>query len=355
MSEQQPRKLLRCTIKEEYVELTGDAVSAALLNQMIFWQEVINKSDSEKLAEIEVLERIGDHDKANKMRSQLRGGWFWKSAQELSDEIMFSTRPTVARKLKALVDNGIIESRKNDKKKFDHTNHYRVNLSFIQRELDKLGFSLEGYTLSRPSQNEDLPIAQNEQSKETPKVPIAQNEQSKVHYEQSAAYNEQSATHSEQSISRFTSLGLLSLEFEEEEVYTGRDPLIHMLINVSQTKAPTIRHEAFLQNLTMYNIKNEMGLQVVEYMKTQQQDINNYTCDAIDRTFAEFVKRSKTNDKVKVFPRWFATTIANKQFEVDQDDARADEARREEERFQRRLERYKNSSHQLAAATSEMH
>jgi len=44
---------------------------------------------------------------------------------------------------------------------------------------------------------------------------------------------------------------------------------------------------------------------------------------------SKFVKRSKTNEKVKVFPRWFATTIVNKRFEVNQDDARTDEARRE--------------------------
>ena len=63
---------------------------------------------------------------------------------------------------------------------------------------------------------------------------------------------------------------------------------------------------------------------------------------------SEFVKRSKTNDKVKVFPCWFATTIVKKRFEVDQDDACTDEARREEERFQRRLERYKSISQQKA-------
>lgn len=350
MLEQQPRKLKRCTIKEEYVELTGDAVSAAILNQMIFWQEVVNKSDSEKITEIEVLERIGDHDKANKMRSQLREGWFWKSAQELSDEIMFSTRPTVARKLKELVDNGLIESRKNDKKKFDHTNHYRVNLSFIQQELEKLGFSLEGYTLQRPVQKEAVsPIAQNEQSRETPILSIA-------HFEQSGAQNEQSGAQNEQSISRFTSLGFHSLAFEEEEeIYIGSDPVIHMLIKTSGTKGPTIRHEAFLQNITQYNINDVMAIQLIEYMASQNQDINNYSCEAIDRTFSEFVKRSKTHDKIKVFPRWFATTIVNKQFEVDQDEARQDEKRREEERFKRRLERYKILGEQQAAATSDRH
>ncbi|WP_139293531.1 hypothetical protein [Mycobacterium tuberculosis] len=58
MSEQ-PRKLRRCTIKEEYVSLTGDAVSAAILNQMIFWQEITNKSDQDVSRDITAYEKIG--------------------------------------------------------------------------------------------------------------------------------------------------------------------------------------------------------------------------------------------------------------------------------------------------------
>ncbi|MEC0238227.1 hypothetical protein P4H71_28335, partial [Paenibacillus kribbensis] len=351
MFEQQPRKLKRCTIKEEYVELTGDAVSAAIMNQMIFWQEVINKSDSEKIAEIEVLEQIGDHNKANKLRTQLRDGWFWKSAQNLSDEIMFSTRATVDRKLKALVDNGLIESQKNPdpKKKFDHTNHYRINLAAIQRKLEALGFSLEGYTIQRPLPNGNLPIAQNEQSEETPKLPIAQNEQSNAPYEQSDAYFEQSGTQNEQSISRFTSLGLPSLVFEEEEGYTGNDPVIHMCIKMSKTKLPTIRHEAFLQNLTRYRIDDNMGLEILAALHKNNKDINDYSCAAIDLTFEEYVNRSRSANKIKNLPRWFVTTIFNKQFDVDQDFAREDEQKREDEKLQRDLERWKAMGEQIAA------
>lgn len=343
MSEQQPRKLKRCVIKEEFVSLTGDAVSAAILNQMIFWQELVNKSDQEIQTEISAYEKIGDKRKIASLKKQMKNGWFWKAAKEMAEEVMFSTRQTVDRKMRALVDKGFMECRPNPDPRYV-TNYYRVNLAYIQTELNKIGFSLEGYALPEPQQKV-------EEMHEDTTYSIAQNEQ---YYMYGVAQNEQRVAQNEQ-VSNYLSLGFQSLSFEEEEVYTGRDPLIHMLIFVSKTKAPTIRHEAFLQNLTTCNIKNEMGIQIVEYMRTQKQDINNYTCDAIDRTFAEFVKRSKSNDKIKVFPRWFATTIVNKQFEVDQDDARADETRREEERFQRRLKRYKNSSNQMAAATSEMH
>lgn len=349
MSAQQPRKLKRCVIKEEFVSLTGDAVSAAILNQMIFWQELVNKSDQEILSEINAYEKIGDKRKVANLKSQLKHGWFWKAAKEMAEEVMFSTRQTVDRKMRVLVDKGFMECRPNPDPRYV-TNYYRVNLAYIQAELNKLGFSLEGYALPETQhkdhdseQNTTYGIAQNEQYH---MQGVAQNEQGVAQNEQRVAQNEQ--------VSNYLSLGFQSLSFEEEEVYTGRDPLIHMLINVSQTKSTTLRHETFLQNITKYNIKNEMAIQVIEYMTSQRQDINNYTCDAIDRTFSEFIKRSKTNDKIKVFPRWFATTIVNKQFEVDQDEARIDEEKREEERFQRKLERYKVLGQQMAAATSEM-
>lgn len=356
----EPRKLLRCTIKEEFVALTGDAVSAAILNQMIFWQELVNKSDQEILAEIRAYEKIGDKRKIAELRKQYKNGWFWKAAKEMADEVMFSTRATVDRKMRALVEKRFIDSKPNPDRRYV-TNFYHVNLAFIQSELAKLGFSLEGYALpeslvdANPKQQDTTyGIDQNEQYHIQG---VAQNEQGVAQNEQGVTQNEQRIAQNEQVIN-YLSLGLQSsgfqsLGFEEEEVYTGRDPLILVLLNVSKTKAPTIRHEAFLQNLTAYNIRSDMALKVVEYMASQQQDINSYTCDAIDRTFSEFVKRSQTGDKIKVFPRWFAATIVNKQFEVDQDEARADERRREEERLRKRLERYVIKAQEMAAATNE--
>ncbi|ALP38363.1 hypothetical protein ASL14_21465 [Paenibacillus sp. IHB B 3084] len=79
------------------------------------------------------------------------------------------------------------------KKKFDHTNHYRVNLAIIQRKLEMLGFSLEGYA--------------------------------------------------------------------------GNDPVIHMCIKISKEKLPTILHGAFLQNLTLYRIDDNMALEILAAMK----------------------------------------------------------------------------------------
>ncbi|MEV2909467.1 hypothetical protein ABNF65_12660 [Paenibacillus larvae] len=343
MSEQQPRKLRRCVIKEEFVSLTGDAVSAAILNQMIFWAELVNESDQEILNKIKAYEKIGDRLNVANLKKQLKNGWFWKAAKEMAEEIMFSTRQTVDRKMRALVKKGFMECRPNPDPRYV-TNYYRVNLGYIQSELHKLGFSLEGYALyepqNKPEKNTICSIAQDDQYQIWG---IAQDEQGVAQDEQGVAQDEQ--------VSNYQSLDVQSLDFEEEDVYTGNDPLIHILINTSGSKSVTIRHEAFLQNLTKYKIQDEFAIQVVEYMASRNQDINNYSCDAIDKTFSEFVKRY---DKIKVFPRWFATTIKNKQFEVDQDYARQDEQRREEERFQRRLERYKDIGNKLVAATSDM-
>lgn len=344
----EPRKLRRCVIKEEFVSLTGDAVSAAILNQMIFWAELVNDSDQEIMNTIKSYEKIGDKLKVANLKKQLKNGWFWKAAKEMAEEVMFSSRQTVDRKMRALVEKGFLECRPNPDPRYV-TNYYRVNLAYIQTELNKLGFSLEGYALPKLLKKEEYPLESTtygiDHKEQYHMQVVAQNEQGVAQNKQWVAQNEQ--------VIRYLSLGLPSLGFEEEEVYTGNNPLIHMLIKLSGTTGTTLRHETFLQNLTQYKIQDKMAMQLVEYMATQKQDINHYSCEAIDRTFSEFVNRSKTSDKIKVFPRWFSSTIESKQFEVDQDQARQDEQRREAERFQRKLERYKILGAKMASATLE--
>jgi DNA-binding MarR family transcriptional regulator len=148
------RKLRRVVIKEELVALTGDPIKAIILNQALYWTEIIYEADQDKIQQIESLKKIGESERAGKMTRELRHGWFWKSAEELTEEIMISTRATVDRKLRELVKEGYIMSRKNPTNKMDRTNHYRANIEFIQSELEKLGYALEGYPLSKKLYND---------------------------------------------------------------------------------------------------------------------------------------------------------------------------------------------------------
>ncbi|USK72644.1 hypothetical protein [Peribacillus asahii] len=47
------QKLKRVVLKEEMVAVTGNAVSGLILNQMVYWTEILNASDQEILKDIE--------------------------------------------------------------------------------------------------------------------------------------------------------------------------------------------------------------------------------------------------------------------------------------------------------------
>lgn len=137
-----PRKLKRAVIKEELVELTGSHVLALILQQFIYWSELVKDFDRFILEE--------------KQRAELNGietgieptsGWIYKTAEELSEETMLGLASTTMRyHLKKLVNMGFISERNNPKYRWDRTKQYRVNIVKIQHELWKLGFPLDKYS-----------------------------------------------------------------------------------------------------------------------------------------------------------------------------------------------------------------
>jgi DNA-binding MarR family transcriptional regulator len=137
----EPQKLKRVTIKEELVALTGNYVDAILLSQLLYWSE-----------------RIKDFDLFIKQEAELEGrepehchfGWIYKSCDELSDETMLGlSASNMKRHLERLRDLGFIEIRQN-RNKWDRRKEYKINLKYIQRELIKIGYSLDGYSLALP-------------------------------------------------------------------------------------------------------------------------------------------------------------------------------------------------------------
>lgn len=156
------KKLKRSIIKEELVEIAGDYIKAAILNQFIYWSERV--SDFDQFIEQENMraEAIGEQTR------ELTHGWIYKSAEEMSDETMLGLSATSMRThIKALIEQGFLSERNNPKVKWDRTKQYRVNILEIMQALDAIGCVLEGYRRvpSTPKSEDITPTIGNASSK----------------------------------------------------------------------------------------------------------------------------------------------------------------------------------------------
>ncbi|MFW6377752.1 MAG: hypothetical protein ACOCZ5_03800 [bacterium] len=132
-------KLKRAVIKEELVELTGDYKLAIVLNQFLYWTERVGFDRYNKWIEEETNRERNDV-------KDLKGGWIYKTSEELINEIMIGVSvSTVRRYIKKLINQGYLIERDNPKYKWDNTKQYRINLINIVIDLDKINYHLEGY------------------------------------------------------------------------------------------------------------------------------------------------------------------------------------------------------------------
>ncbi|MCL6441902.1 MAG: MarR family transcriptional regulator [Alicyclobacillus sp.] len=139
-----PKPLKRSVIKQELVELTGNYKLAIILNQMLYWSERVQDFDAFILEERERAAMIG----AEEPNIDLRQGWIYKKAEELAEETMLGLNASsMLRLLTQLVDKGWLERRRNPLNHMDKTYQYRVNVVNIQRDLQEMGYALEGYPL----------------------------------------------------------------------------------------------------------------------------------------------------------------------------------------------------------------
>jgi hypothetical protein len=81
----QARPLRRVVIKEEFIALTGDHVSAVLLNQIEYWTK--HSRDFDKFMAEEKNRVIKD---GRELDVPLTHGWIYKTAQDLSQETMMN-------------------------------------------------------------------------------------------------------------------------------------------------------------------------------------------------------------------------------------------------------------------------
>ena len=141
-------KIKKAVIREDLLSITENYKEAIILNQFIYWSERVNDADKFIEAENKIARENGEQER------EPIYGWIYKTAEELSDEIMLGLSASQTRKYIAkLVDYGYIQKRNNPKYKWDRTLQYKVNLVNIARALKRKGYSLCDYKIEIPADN----------------------------------------------------------------------------------------------------------------------------------------------------------------------------------------------------------
>lgn len=137
------RKLKRAVIKEELVALTGQWQEAVILQQLLHWTQTINQSDELIRQQVAAFKQMGMEKEADEISSLIRDGWFYKSAEELADELMCMKKTQVNNYLNRLEEKKFFKSVPFSPTK--RTRYIKVNVRYIRDELAKLGYTLEGF------------------------------------------------------------------------------------------------------------------------------------------------------------------------------------------------------------------
>ena len=137
------KKLKRAVIKEELVAITGNYKLAILLNQMLYWTERVGPKRYNLWLEEESSREPGNTE-------NLEGGWIYKSANQMIEEVMLDVTPVTARNwIKKLKEMGYLMERENPNSKWDNTIQYRINAINIIKSLEKEGYNLQGYKFDK--------------------------------------------------------------------------------------------------------------------------------------------------------------------------------------------------------------
>lgn len=145
------KKIKKALIREDLLTITGDYRKAVILNQFIYWSERVADADKFIEKENEIARNNGENER------ELFFGWIYKTADELSEEVMLGLSASqIRRYINDLVSMGFIDKRTNPKYKWDRTMQYRVNLVNIAKALKKNGYPLSDYRIEIP--NDESPI-----------------------------------------------------------------------------------------------------------------------------------------------------------------------------------------------------
>lgn len=142
-------KIKKVVIREDLLSIVKNYKEAIILHQFIYWSERIEDADKFLERENEIARENGSDER------EPFYGWIYKSAEELSDEIMLGLSASQTRKyISNLIDYGFIQKRNNPKYKWDRTLQYKVNLVNIARALKANGYPLSDYKIDIPENNE---------------------------------------------------------------------------------------------------------------------------------------------------------------------------------------------------------
>lgn len=138
-------KIKKAVIREDLLAITGDFRKAIILNQFIYWSERVSDADKFIEKENEIAKSNGKEER------ELFYGWIYKTAEELSEEVMLGLSASqIRRYINDLVDLKYISKRTNPNYKWDRTLQYRVNLVNIAKSLKKKGYPLSDYKIEIP-------------------------------------------------------------------------------------------------------------------------------------------------------------------------------------------------------------
>lgn len=138
-------KIKKVVLREDLLAITGDFRKAIILKQFIYWSERVSDADKFIEKENEIARKNGEEEK------ELFYGWIYKTAEELSNEIMLGLSVSqVRRYINELVNMGFISKRNNPKYKWDRTLQYRVSLVNIAKALKEKGYPLSDYKINLP-------------------------------------------------------------------------------------------------------------------------------------------------------------------------------------------------------------
>lgn len=323
------KKLKRVVLKEELVALTGDATEAMVLSQMLYWAEIVQEMDNDLKKRIESYKKLEATDQVEKMEKQLRFGWFFKSAQELAEELMgIASQKTIKRRLDSLVEKTyLLSGADHDKKhsnKFRKDTYYKVNFRTIQKDLEAMGYPLEGYALLSESQNdepEEIPNpsnGQNDQSRETLISSNGQSDQSESQLDQPDGHHDQSNTE----ITNKTLLSEITFSFDDDAAPLSDQQKHHLnFIYQKMIELGFDRHtsnNAILIYAKRYNIDRPINDDIIHkaFNRFEQEkkisSVEKFFAWCVDfaytlnkSSYKVKVKKNKNSKRTEVIPEWF--------------------------------------------------
>lgn len=277
------KKLKRVVVKEELVALTGKVDQAIVLNQFIYWSERVKDVDKYLHEEAERVRKFSDGsvESPEDIIENLANGWIYKTASDMKEECMFEkSSTTMERIISALVDKGWLDRRRNPKYKWDKTYQYRVNIIKIQKDLIKIGYSLEGYSLG------DISVSSNEEQK-------LQNEDSRLQIENSNLHFEDSRLQNEAAIPEITS------KITNQEIINKESIIQKEIENLE------------LPSLTKRVLKNKIDRLILFNIDLLEVEVLFKNSELEDKAFADVLMDVLNSEIKKSFKRKMEVSIQN--------------------------------------------